>query len=116
MKIDAGTISRCRGRKGRNMHRVAKILVYFLDAVPKAGRTQVVKFLYLADLEARKVLGRPLTGLDYILDHHGPFDPDILATLDAMEARGHIRAEQYPYRGNTCYTYETTNKAPRASF
>jgi len=95
---------------------VPKLIAYLLDRVPNAGRTQVVKFLYLVDLEARRCLGKPLTALEYVLDNHGPFDPAILSALDTMEALGQIAVERYQYLGNTCYTYAATSKAPRGAY
>jgi hypothetical protein len=95
---------------------VPKLISYLLEKAPNAGRTQVVKFLYLADLEARRCLGRPLSRLRYVLDNHGPFDPEILAALDNMEAQGQVASERYQYLGNTCYTYKATAKSPRATF
>ena len=88
-------------------------IAYLLTKVPSAGRTQVVKFLFLADLEARKCLGKPLTDLNYVLDRHGPFDPTILAKLDEMEESGQISSERYSYRGNNCYSYAKNNKTPK---
>ena len=48
------------------------------------GRTQIVKYLYLADYEARRYLGRPITELSYRWDRHGPFDPAILQYLKEL--------------------------------
>jgi hypothetical protein len=95
---------------------VPKLIAFLLEKVPHAGRTQVVKFLYLVDLESRRCLGKPLTALNFLLDNHGPFDPAILAALDTMEALGQIAVERYQYLGNTCYTYEATAKAPKGAF
>ncbi len=95
---------------------VTKLITYLLDRLPNAGRTQVVKFLYLVDFEARRCLGKPVTALNYVLDNHGPFDPAILSALDTMEALGQIAVERYQYLGNTCYTYEATGKAPRGAY
>lgn len=92
------------------------LIAFLLQKIPTAGRTQVVKFLYLADLEARKCLGKPLTNLNYVLDHHGPFDPVILACLDSMETRGLISTEEYSYRGNRCYSYAKNKNTPKIQF
>jgi Protein of unknown function (DUF4065) len=96
--------------------KISDLIAYLLNNVPSVGRTQVVKFLYLADLEARKCLGKPLTDLNYVLDRHGPFDPKILAQLDAMDADGRVTAEQFSFRGNQCYNYAKNQKTPRVVF
>ena len=54
--------------------RNAQVLRYLLDADPGVGRTKLAKYAYLADLEARKYLGRPISEFRYIFDRHGPFD------------------------------------------
>jgi hypothetical protein len=56
----------------------------------KIGRTFLVKLAYLADHEARRFLGRPLTAFEYRVDNYGPFDPQFFATLDEMAAEGEI--------------------------
>jgi hypothetical protein len=93
--------------------KIADLIEYFLDIVPAAGRTQIVKYLYLADLEARKCLGKPLTDLGYILERDGPCHQRILATLDEMDESGRIVAEKYSYRGNRCYSYSRKRRAPK---
>jgi hypothetical protein len=96
--------------------KINDLIAFLLRKVPSAGRTQVVKFLYLADLEARKCLGKPLTNLNYKLDNHGPFDPVILTRLDDMESQGQISSEPYSYRGNRSYSYAKNKNTPKVRF
>jgi len=56
------------------LSRNAQVLRYFLEAAPGVGRTKLAKYAYLADLEARKYLGRPVSEFRYVFDRHGPFD------------------------------------------
>jgi hypothetical protein len=85
---------------------VAELIQFFVRHVPGAGRTQIVKFLYLADLEARRYLGKPLTSLDYIWYDFGPFDSEILAELDQLSSRGVIQGEPVLYPdGKAGYRY-----------
>jgi hypothetical protein len=78
---------------------VASLIYYFIKLVPKAGRTQLVKFLYLTDLEARRHLGRPLTALQYYWHDHGPFDRHILARLDHLEREGFVKGTWIDFPG-----------------
>jgi hypothetical protein len=87
---------------------VKALIRYFLELSPGAGRTDVVKFLYLSDVEARKYLGKPISHLNYILYDYGPFDSDIYFHLDDMEAAGAINCERYSYKNTTCYRYSVT--------
>jgi hypothetical protein len=95
----------------------ADLIHYFVKRVPGAGRTQVMKFLYLADLEARKYLGRPLSDLDYILWDYGPFDSQVLAQLDDLCARGFLSHETVDYAsGKKGHRYGPTDKPLAAHF
>ena len=89
------------------------LIAYLLERVPSAGQTQIVQFLYLADLEGRKCLGKPLTDLHYVMCDHGPFDPKILEQLERMDAAGLVAVERYPYRGNLAYSYKKQKKTPK---
>jgi hypothetical protein len=96
--------------------KITDLIAYLLDKVPSAGRTQVVKFCYLADVEARKCLGKPLTNCNYVLYRHGPFDHEIINKLDWMDARGEVSTEEYSYRGNLAYAYRKNKKTPKVHF
>lgn len=91
------------------MTSVAQMIRFFVERVPDAGRTQIVKFLYLADVESRRYLGRPISDLDYIWYEHGPFDSEILAQLDQLFLAGLITAEKVSYpNGFAGYQYRAT--------
>jgi hypothetical protein len=91
----------------------AELIHAFVQRVPNAGRTQIVKLLYLADLEARRCLGHPLTPLNYIWYDHGPFDTDIYVQLDRLCGLGFLHEETYQRSdGKTCYRYSTTDAPP----
>jgi hypothetical protein len=94
--------------------RVAQLIRYLVELVPGAGRTQIVKFLYLADHEARRHLGKPMTALRYRWDKFGPFDPEILRQVDSLERQGYLREAAYEFQGTVAYSYTATEKsAPR---
>lgn len=65
----------------------AQVLKFFAEREPRGvGRTALVKLAYLADLEARQLLGEPISGFDYTYDHYGPFDVGIFEAIDELEA------------------------------
>jgi uncharacterized phage-associated protein len=97
--------------------KVAPLIQYFVERIPGAGRTQVVKFLYLADLEARRYLGKPITNLDYIWWDFGPFDSSILSQLDELCRSGFLEGEQVCYHtGKVGWRYRATTKRLEESF
>ena len=53
-----------------------------------AGHTLLVKLFYLTDLEARRILGRPVSEFDYHWHHNGPWDTDFFAARAELKARG----------------------------
>lgn len=57
-----------------SLSRNAQVLRYLLEVAPGIGHTKLAKYAYLADLEARKYLGRPISSFRYCFDRHGPFD------------------------------------------
>jgi hypothetical protein len=92
-------------------NRIAALIYFFVARFPRAGRTQVVKFLYLVDLEMRRHLGRPITDLDYIWHDHGPFDFEIYTQLRWLDAGGFIKGVfgRYP-NGKEGWQYTATEK------
>lgn len=52
------------------------------------GRTKLFKLAYLADLEARKLMGRPISSFAYHWHNHGPFDSEVYAAIDELTAAG----------------------------
>ena len=66
----------------------AKLIMFFvLRTKGHVTKTQLVKFLYLADLYAIKWLGQQITGLKWVYYHHGPWEDDIQADLERMDGR-----------------------------
>lgn len=78
--------------------RNAQVLRHFLALSPGGlGRTKLVKLAYLADLEARKLLGRPITSFAYYFHHHGPFDAAIFDAMDELKGRGYAIPQEIDY-------------------
>ncbi len=57
-----------------------------------------MKLLYLADLEARRVLGRPLTEMQYRWWEYGPWDEQFALCEASLKSRNLIQVETYPYQ------------------
>jgi uncharacterized protein YwgA len=63
----------------------------------RIGRTQLMKFLYLADYEARRFLGRPISSVEYVWYHYGPYDHGLNDRIALLEREGIIREEPLVY-------------------
>jgi hypothetical protein len=99
------------------MNRVAQMIRFFVERIPNTGRTQIVKFLYLADLESRSHLGRPISDLDYIWYDFGPFDSEILSQLDQLCWQGLITEEKVRYpNGKAGSRYHATETPVELDF
>ena len=70
---------------------VAELVHFFVLRVPSSSRTQLIGFLYLTDIEARKYLGEPITDLEYVWYDRGPFDSRILNRLAEATESGVLR-------------------------
>lgn len=68
------------------LSRNALVLRYLLEVAPGLGHIKLLKFVYLADLEARRYLGRPISTFHYRRYTHGPFDAAFYAAKDELVA------------------------------
>ena len=94
--------------------RIATLICFFLSKNPGAGRTQIVKFLYLTDLEYRQYQGKPVTDLEYVWGDFGPFDQRIYNVLETMKRRGLVQEAEYVSgHGKPAYRYELTEPCRR---
>jgi len=48
------------------------------------GRTRLMKLLYLADYEARRFLGRPISGAKYIWHFYGPYESRLNSWINRL--------------------------------
>lgn len=77
-----------------------QVIKYLVSHLPgKLGKIQLVKLVYLADLEARRVMGRPISDFNYRLYHYGPWDERFESCLKELTEDEAILVECYPYRG-----------------
>src|SRR6187399_3323159 len=67
---------------------VLRFLISHLSG--RVGRAQLLKLVYLADIEARRYLGRPLTSLRYSWQPGGPSDKAFDRHLEVLRADGSI--------------------------
>lgn len=80
-----------------NLSRNAQVLRYLLQVAPGIGHTKLAKYAYLADLEARKYLGRPISSFKYFFDRHGPFDSGgFFAALEELKTLGFVTESEIP--------------------
>jgi len=70
-------------------------VIYYL--ISKLGiiesRTKLVKLIYLTDVEAKKELGKTISGLTYVYHFYGPYAPEIIEK--ALEMDGEEIREVY---------------------
>lgn len=65
-----------------------KLILFFVRSTQgHITKTQLVKFLYLADLYAIKWMGKQITDLEWVYYHHGPWQDEIQAALDRMDGK-----------------------------
>lgn len=99
------------------LSRNAQVLRFLLEAAPGVGHTKLAKFAYLADLEARRHLGRPVSAFKYVMDKHGPFDRHgFFAARDELVTGGYATEQQVatgPYLG---YELTPSTLAPEYDF
>ena len=80
-----------------SLSRNAQVLRYLLQVAPGIGHTKLAKFAYLADLEARRYLGKPISQLSYVFAQHGPFDPSgFFGALTELKSQGFVTENQIP--------------------
>ncbi len=68
-----------------------KLILYFVEKTKGyITKTQLVKFLYLADLYAVKWTGKQLTELDWRFYKHGPWHEEIDAVLNSLKQNNQL--------------------------
>lgn len=99
------------------LSRNAQVLRFLLGAAPGVGHTKLAKFAYLADLEARKFLGRPISRLRYVLDKHGPFDQrGFFGARDELVHGGYATESEVACGAYLGFELRPTNLAPEYDF
>ena len=94
---------------GPTLTRNAQVLRYLLEVTPGVGHTILAKLAYLGDLLAWQHLGRPITGMEYVYDNHGPFDRlRFYSARDELELGGFILRESADVGGYLGYSMQPT--------
>jgi uncharacterized protein YwgA len=74
------------------------MLKFFLQQTPKGlGQTRLQKLAYLADLEARKLIGRPISDFRYTFHHYGPFDSALYDAIQELTETGYASRSEVDY-------------------
>lgn len=73
---------------------IAYIVARAKDRGITLNRTRLIKLLYLLDVERIRNQSQPLTGLDWVFFHYGPYAFDLVETLDTME-KGQLVATRW---------------------
>ncbi len=106
MMVQEPSRDRAMGRHPSSRRKTMDLVRFFVTRFSGAiGRTRLIKLIYLADLETRKYLGRPLSNLEFALDQHGPFDKRIYAYLDELLKTGEVSQEEYRTPAGPGYAY-----------
>lgn len=86
---------------------VLRELIWYLCVSRPYGllRTELVKFVYLCDVEFYKRFNRSITGLRYEFGDHGPFNWDILDEATAMVHEGLLSYMRVPAIRHGCFGY-----------
>ena len=98
------------------LSRNARVLRYLLEVAPGVGRIKLVKYAYLADCEAYRYLGRPISTFRYRFDKHGPFDRAFFEAKDELVEGGYATETATrigPYDG---YDYRPTTEPVEYGF
>lgn len=79
------------------LSRNAQVLKFFAQQCRGLERTKLQKLAYLADLESRKLLGKPITDFRYQWYNHGPFDRAIYDAIDELIQHGFAETDEVHY-------------------
>jgi hypothetical protein len=100
------------------LSRNEQVLKYFVQSCPqRLGRTQLVKLVYLADFEARRYLGAPISSFEWKREPQGPFDDEFYTVKSALVQKGEIKEiEGLTPFGNPWYQYVDAGGPLRSEF
>lgn len=91
----------------QGLSRDEQLLKFFVQSCPQVlGRTQLVKLLYLADHEARRYTGKPLSTFEWKREPQGPFTERFYDVKDQLMDHGLVAELRgvTPF-GNAWYQY-----------
>jgi len=84
--------------------KLKNVILYILEKCggkPNIGETVLYKLLYFVDFDSFEILGKPLTGLNYVNRQFGPVPvtKDYLATVEVMVKNGQLKIFPQVYFG-----------------
>ena len=83
-----------------------KYIAYIIQNLSgKITKTQLVKLLYLIDVESVKYVGQPLTDIRWKFHHYGPYDEKLDGRLKNLKSHGIISVETKSKKNNPDETY-----------
>jgi hypothetical protein len=88
---------------------IAYVVARARDRDITLNRTRLVKLLYLIDVERVRSRREPLTGLNWVFFHYGPYAYELIDTLEAMEG-SELVASQW----HDSVLYRAASNAPDA--
>ncbi|MCL6450559.1 MAG: SocA family protein [Acetobacteraceae bacterium] len=78
------------------MDKLRALLLFFIEKFPRPlNRTELVKLVYLTDVQHYKVCGRSLTGLTFRRGLYGPYCEEIPRAIRALGSEGLIGIEEW---------------------
>ncbi|MFV1981792.1 MAG: Panacea domain-containing protein [Rhodothermia bacterium] len=81
------------------MDRNERLLQVILERTPgKVSQTRLLKFVYMTDLVAWRVLGRPMSEFKYLRYNHGPFSPAFYTAKEGLLTSGLAEQEEISTR------------------
>jgi len=81
------------------------------------GRTRLMKLLYLADYEARRFIGRPISSAKYVWHFFGPWDPRLTTWINRLKGAAVVEETPVAYpSGKKGFLYTPGAKQPPQSF
>lgn len=98
----------------KQLSKEEQLIAFFVNTCSDpVGRTRLMKLLYLADYQARRYLGRPISDIQYRWHDFGPFDDNLYTWLDALTTADFVRHEEVRYDdGKVAHIYAPTETPP----
>ncbi len=93
------------------LSRTQAVLMHLIERAPDLGRTQLVKLVYLVDLEARRHLGKPISDAPWKFYKFGPWWPGFPRDVKHLVMRGVVQPKPVHFAGADGETYSA---APHA--
>jgi Antitoxin SocA-like, Panacea domain len=80
------------------LSREEELVAFFVNRCDgNLGRTRLMKLLYMADYEARRYMGRPISKIKYVWHHYGPYEPGLTRWVNRLKEHGVVVEESVEY-------------------